>query len=93
MNSVIIRFRVIPDNGEPYVVVAGARDVTWWEKTTPGAAMAQLSQGLKLSDLYKIAWIAARRQSMFAGDLKEFEATCELEFEEAPEPDPTQPAP
>lgn len=93
MNSVILNFRVIPDNGEPFAVAAGGRDITWWEKTTPGAAMNQLAQGWKLTDLYKIAWIAARRQSLFDGDLKEFEKTCEIEFEAAPEPDPTQPAP
>lgn len=93
MSTIIINFKVAPDGGEPYTVKAGARDVTWWEKTTPGAALAQLQSGVKLTDLYKIAWIASRRQSLFAGTLDDFEKTCELEFEEEPEPDPTPPVP
>lgn len=89
----MINFMITPDDGEPYSLTAGSRDVMFWEKTTKGAALIQLREGLKLTDLYKIAWIAARRQSLFAGSLEEFEKTCELGYEEEPEPDPTPPVP
>lgn len=89
----MISFKVVPDDAEPYEVTAGSRDIAHWEKTTKGAALIQLKEGLRITDLYKIAWIAARRKSLFAGELAEFEKTCEIEYEEEPEPDPTPPAP
>lgn len=89
----MITFKVTPDGEEPYDVKAGSRDIVFWEKTTKGAALIQLREGLKLTDLYKIAWIACRRQSLFAGSLEDFEKNCEIDYEEEPEPDPTPPAP
>lgn len=85
-------FTVRPDGRDEFEVKAGTRDVVFWEKTTKGASLSTLQEGLRLTDLYKIAWIAAKRQSLFAGSLDEFETTCELEFEEEEQPDPTRPA-
>jgi hypothetical protein len=50
-------------------------------------------------DLYGLAHVAARRQSMFSGTLQEMETTCDLtplstneDEEEDDEVDPTRPA-
>lgn len=86
-------FTVTPDGGEKFEVTAGTRDVLRWEKTTKGASLAQLKEGVTLGALYRIAHIAAVRQQLFTGSLAEFEESCELEFEEEDEPDPTKPAP
>lgn len=86
-------FTVKPDGGDPFEVTAGTRDVLKWERTTKGASLGQLKEGVTLGALYRIAHIAAVRQRLFAGTLVEFEETCELEFDEDDEPDPTRPAP
>lgn len=86
-------FTVKPDGGKPFEVTAGTRDVLRWEKTTRGASLAQLKEGVTVGALYRIAHIAAVRQQLFTGTLAEFEDNCELEFEEEEEPDPTRPAP
>ena len=86
-------FKLTPEGGDTFEVTAGSRDVLQWEKTTKGASFGSIANGLKITDLYKIAWIAAKRQDHFTGTLAEFEASVELEFDEQDEPDPTQPAP
>ena len=86
-------FTVTPDDGDPFEVTAGSRDTLVWERTTRGASLAQLSEGLKIADMYRIAHIASRRLGLFSGDLKSFEETCEIESRDTPEVDPTQPAP
>lgn len=92
-------FKVVPDNGEPYTLKAGTRDVLTWEKTTKGKTYAQLVAEPNLVDYYKIAHLAAWRQQIFTGSLKEFEEQHEIDLsfgeEDAAdeEPDPTQQAP
>ena len=87
-------FTVTPDSAEPYEVTAGSRDVLVWERTTKGASLASLAEGMKIGDMYRIAHIASRRLGLFDSDLKTFEETCEIESADATdEPDPTQPAP
>ncbi len=86
-------FKVTPDGGEQFELTAGSRDVLQWEKTTKGASFGSIAEGLRITDLYKIAWISAKRQNLFDGTLAEFEGGVGLEFEENEEPDPTQPAP
>lgn len=86
-------FKVTPDGGEPFEVHAGSRDVLQWEKTTKGASFGNLADGLKLTDMYKIAHIAAKRQGLYTGSLADFETSVELDFDETEEPDPTRPAP
>lgn len=85
-------FKLTPDDGEQFDVTAGSRDVLVWEKSTKGASFGSIAEGLRITDLYKIAWIASKRLGHFGGTLAEFEAGVELEFEEQPEPDPTRPA-
>ncbi|MFI6160393.1 hypothetical protein ACIA59_10635 [Micromonospora haikouensis] len=86
-------FKIKPDEGDEFELTAGSRDVLVWEKTTKGATFGSIAQGLRITDMYKIAWISAKRQNMFDGTLAEFESSVELEFEENEEPDPTRPAP
>ena len=91
-------FTVTPDNGESYKVTAGTRDVLKWERTTKGASLQQLHDGLRITEMYRIAYIAVTRQGLYVGTLAEFEATCELDFEDDEEGevdglDPTQSAP
>lgn len=89
----MLDFRVTPDGGEPYTVKAGSRDVLTWEKTGKGKSFSKLMEDLPMSDLYRMAHIASRRQGLFTGSLEEFENTCELGFEAEPDDvDPTQPA-
>ncbi|MDG4790372.1 hypothetical protein O7626_31385 [Micromonospora sp. WMMD1102] len=75
-------FQVTPDNGEPYKVTAGSRDILHWEKTTKGKSVGALSEpeNFLMTDMFKLAWIAARRASLFAGRLDEFEAAHEVEL-------------
>lgn len=91
----MITLKVIPDNGEAYVVTATSRDVLTWEKTTKGGrSFVDLLQSPTLVDFYRVAHIASWRQGLTtAKNLQEFEATCEVEGiddEEDGEPDPTQ---
>lgn len=90
----MFNFKVTPDSGEPYEVIAGSRDVLTWEKTGKGRNLSVLRESLGMTDLYRLAHIASRRQGLFDGDLKTFEETVELDLDdEDEEPDPTQPAP
>lgn len=92
-------FKVVPETGSPFIVKAGTRDVLAWEKTTKGnKSYAQLLAEPNLVDYYRICHIAAWRQQLFTGTLKEFEdshdidlATGEDRDEQDPEPDPTRP--
>lgn len=60
----MFQFRVTPDNGEPFDVTAGMRDVRWWEKTHRGRSMGMLQSaaGVSAGVLFEIAYSAARRQ-------------------------------
>ncbi|MCW6008504.1 hypothetical protein K1W54_28765 [Micromonospora sp. CPCC 205371] len=86
-------FKITPDGLEPFEVTAGSRDVLKWERTTKGASFKGIAEDLKMTDMYKVAWIAAKRQGLYEGTLAEFEDDCEIDFEETDEPDPTRPAP
>lgn len=87
----MIEFKVRPDGEtEGYDITATSKDIAMWERTTKGASMSQMSTGLRMVDLYKIAHFAAVREQMFTGTLSEFEATNNLEFEVPDEADPTQ---
>lgn len=89
----MIDFRVIPDDGEPFAFTAGSRDVLLWEKTSK-RSFSQVESDPKMTDLYALAYTAARRQNLFTGTPADFEATCELDFtDHGEDPDPTQPAP
>lgn len=88
-------FEVTPDGGDPYRVSTASRDVLQWERTTKGASLSDLLARPNMTDLYKLAWLASKREGHFGGTVKDFEDRCELELVDAEdeEPDPTQPAP
>lgn len=85
--------KVIPDDGDPYVLVARSRDVIVWERTS-GKTARYLLEKLPMVELYKVAHLAATRQQRFTGTLDEFQSGCDLEpMGDEDDPDPTQPAP
>lgn len=81
-----------PDDGAEFEVVATSRDIVVWEKTAQGRNFSSLAAAA-MSDFYGIAYIAARRQGLFEGTRKDFDASVDLDVEEDDEPDPTQPDP
>lgn len=87
----MIEFTVVPDGGETYVVTATSRDVFVWEKLGKGRSLSQMKANLHMADMYQLAHLASKRQQLFAGSLEEFTDSCDLQFEEDDEPDPTQP--
>ncbi len=89
----MITMEIIPDDAEPYRVVATSRDIAWWEKTTKGASFAKLQEDMHMIDLYKIAWRASTRLGLFEGTQQEFADSCDLkqEDDDEGESDPTPP--
>jgi hypothetical protein len=73
-------FKVVPDTGEPYTLKAGTRDVLTWEKTSKGKSYTGLITEPNLVDYYKIAHLAAWRQQIFTGSLKEFEEQHDIDL-------------
>ena len=91
----MIEFSIEPDGGDRYTVTADSRDVYVWEKTSRDkVSFQQLMETLQMTEMYRLAHIASRRQGMFSGTLDEFAAGCILHFDpEVEEADPTPPAP
>lgn len=89
----MIDFTCVPDDGEPFDVTATSRDILIWEKTGHKRSFTELMATLPLADLYKVAHLAATRKGLFEGNLKRFEDTIDLTFEEEEvAADPTLPA-
>lgn len=85
-------FHVIPDSGEPYDLKVSSRDVVVWEKIDRNNTISRLENTPRMSDIYSVAHIAAKRQGLFQGVYAEWE-TC-VDLETIPDPaatDPTQP--
>lgn len=94
MSSLSFTFRVEPDGGEPFEVVARSRDIRHWEKITRGASITKISESPSMGDFYSLAYATAQRQGRFTGTLDDFENTCDLDLIAAVgEPDPSLPAP
>lgn len=72
-------WRVTPDEGEPYIVNAGTRDVLAWEKGNPGRSAQQMQDDFHMSYAYWLAHHAAKRQGLFSGTRQEFEQSVDLE--------------
>jgi hypothetical protein len=87
MATMRIPFEITPDDGDPYKIVADTRDIYSWEKTTSNkqVTLQQAMEELRLVELYRIAWIAARRQGMYAGTLEQFAANHQVEPSEEDE--------
>jgi hypothetical protein len=82
--------RIIPDSGEPYDLRVGTRDVVVWEKVDRLNTVTRLESDPKMTDLYAVSHIAAKRQGMFTGTLAEWETSVDLELGLNGEVDPTQ---
>jgi len=89
----VLRFKVTPDEGEPYELTAGSRDVYAWEKTGRDRSITQFADGVSVVAGYEVAHLAAVRQGRYVGALADFVAGHELEVLAAERADPTQPAP
>lgn len=82
-------FIVKPVGGEQFEVTADSRDVATWERSGKGRSLASLNRDLRMTDLYALAYTAARRQGKTSGDVAEFEAGNVIDFLEEEAPDPT----
>ncbi len=92
-----------PDDGEPFEITASSRDILRWEKGKPGRSITQLiGGGVRISEAYALAHVAAKRAGTFTGSLSEFEDAVDLDGREpededqddaADEEGPTQPGP
>jgi hypothetical protein len=90
----MIDFTIRPDDGEPYELKAGTRDVYVWEKADPkNRSVSKLLGDVSVMAMYQLAHVAAYRQQMFNGTLDEFVGSNELDFTTAEAADPTPPAP
>lgn len=96
----MMTFQITPDEGEPFRVVAGSRDVLAWEKAGKGRSFGQLSpETLHMMDLYGLSYFAARRQGLFVGTQQEWESSVDLmpigddKEDEGEGVDPTQSTP
>lgn len=77
--AAMFSWRVIPDEGEPYIVRAGTRDVLAWEKDKPGRSAQQLTDNFHVQNAYWLAYRAAKRVGLFDGTRQEFEQSVDLE--------------
>ncbi|GHG97574.1 hypothetical protein ACFORH_42980 [Amycolatopsis roodepoortensis] len=77
----MFKFTLTPEDGAPFEVDADSRDVLQWEKRNKGATLKRLLEELAMADLYKVAYIAAKRQNKFDGTPDEFEASVVLDFD------------
>lgn len=96
----MMTFEIIPDDGDPYRLEAGSRDVLMWEKAGKGRSFGQFGSGesMRMEHLYGLAYFAARRQGLFTGSLAEWEQSVELrpvkdDDDEEGTVDPTLPGP
>lgn len=81
----MFEFLIKPDDGEPFEISAGLRDIRMWEKTHPKRSMGQLQDGAGISAiiLFEVAYAALRRQGRLPEGLSEdaFAALYDIEVE------------
>jgi hypothetical protein len=84
-------FKVTPDSGEPYDLTVKSRDIVFWEKIDRNHTVTRLENDPRITDIYSVTHVAAKRQGKFSGTLAEWEISVDLDsVEEAPS-DPIQP--
>jgi hypothetical protein len=85
-------FRVTPDSGEAYDLEVTSRDIVFWEKIDRTHTVTRLENDPRMTDIYSVTHVAARRQGLFSGMLAEWETAVDLDtIPEDKAPDPTQP--
>jgi hypothetical protein len=89
----VIDLKISPDGEKPFVVTAEPRDILVWERTGRDRSFDQLMSAMRMTDLYEIAYITARRLGLTTMDKPTFETACNVEpHAETEEPDPTRTA-
>lgn len=92
----MLDFTVKYDSGEQFEVTADSRDVVVFERTSKGRTLNDLIEGKSFTDMYRLAWIASKRQGLITTDLATFEKDAVLELgdddDETEEADPTRTA-
>ncbi len=87
----MFKMKITPDGGEAFELVTSTRDIAQWEKRNKGASFAGLQADMHMTDLYKIGHIAATRQGLYTGTLKEFEESVDIDMlDDEAEVDPTR---
>ncbi len=76
-------FTVKPDGAPEFEVEATSRDIVRWEAGGKTRSIGALTDNLRMSDLTDLAWYAADRQGLYAGDIKQFRDGVDIEFEQA----------
>ncbi len=92
----MFKFTVMPDGLDAYEAEATSRDVRRWEAAGKGRSVGRLGDNPMMVDMYSLAFLAVSRLGLFEGDIREFEASCDLKFKKADEDDeddsgPTRP--
>jgi hypothetical protein len=87
----VITFDVEPEDGEQFEVKADSRDVVVWEKTSrTNERYLELISNMRMSAMYRLCHIAARRQGLVDCKLDEFEKDYILHFATEDVVTPTQ---
>lgn len=89
----MFNFTITDDTGESHAVKATARDIVMWERTTRGASMAQLKEAMRYTDLYKIAYFAAKRTGVVDGSEATFMEVWDLAVETEQDDESADPTP
>lgn len=91
----MLTLRIIPDDGDPYELVAGSRQIMLWEATGRNNTLARLNDNPSMPDFYFIGHLAAVKAGKFAGSLDEFKNSVDLEMLPQSEDgeSPTRPGP
>lgn len=78
----MITFDVEPDDGAKFEVKADSRDVVVWEKTSrTNERYIELLADMRMTALYRLCHIAARRQGLVDCKLDQFEKDYVLHFQ------------
>lgn len=84
-------FKVIPDDGDPFMVTARSRDVRLWERTNMGARFSGLSDA-SIVDYEGVAFSAAKRQGLYTGTRESWDDSVDIDIvTEDEDADPTKP--
>jgi hypothetical protein len=89
----MIKFVLEDDAGEQMELLADSRDVLKWEKSGPNRTFVTLMRDMSLEEMYRVAWITAKRKLEYGGSLAQFCEHYMLDFDPTGgqrEPDPTQ---
>jgi hypothetical protein len=88
----MIELRVLPDDGEPYNVIARGRQILTWEQTSRHNTLLRLNEAPTMPDLYFLAHLVAVKEGKFSGSLAEFTTSVDIEPVPGVDEIPTRPA-